>query len=64
MSTYITLRIIPGLLVLRHTGRGWRAGIGPRWARLWLGADGSGGVSTGAGPVTYYRPVRRARRRR
>jgi hypothetical protein len=48
---------------LRFTRRGVRARIGPRWARLHIGAGGAG-VSTGAGPVTWYRPLRRRRRQR
>jgi hypothetical protein len=44
-------------LKLRIAKRGVRAGIGPRWLRFWSG--GGGGISTGAGPVTYYRPLRR-----
>jgi hypothetical protein len=43
-------------LKLCRTRRGWRAGIGPRWLRVWRGAGGSG-VSTGAGPFSYYRPA-------
>jgi hypothetical protein len=52
MSVY--LRIAPGLKV--RIGR-------PRWLRFWAGAGGRG-VSTGAGPVSMYRPLRRRRRRR
>ena len=48
-------------LKLRISRRGVRAGVGPRWLRLWGGAGGSG-VSTGAGPLTYYRSLRRRRR--
>jgi hypothetical protein len=37
--------------------------LGPRLFRLHGGAGGPG-VSTGAGPVSYYRPLRLRRRRR
>jgi len=60
MSIYIR----PGrFLKLRISRRGVRAGIGPRWLRFWSGGCGDG-ISTGAGPVTYYRPLRRRRGRR
>jgi hypothetical protein len=49
-------------LKLRISKRGVRAGIGPRWLRFWSGG-GDDGISTGAGPVTYYRLLRRRRRR-
>lgn len=58
MGMYLNL----GLVKVRHTKRGWRVGIGPRWLRFWEGAGGEG-VSTGAGPFSYYRPLRRSRRR-
>jgi hypothetical protein len=58
MGTYLNL----GPVKLRHTKRGWRAGIGPRWLRFWTGAGGDG-VSTGAGPFSYYKPLRRKSRR-
>jgi hypothetical protein len=48
----VYLRVAPGLK-LRATKRGIRAGIGPRAARVWVGAGGPG-VSTGAGPFTLY----------
>jgi hypothetical protein len=47
----------------QFTRRGVRARIGPRIARLHVGAGGTG-FSTGAGPVSYYRPLRRRRRGR
>ena len=50
------------LLRVRVTRRGVRWAIGPRAARLHLGAGGPG-VSTGAGPVSAYRGLRRRRRR-
>jgi hypothetical protein len=53
VGTYIRL---PGVR-LRHTRRGWRAGIGPRIFRQWFGAGGRG-VSTGAGPFSHYRPIK------
>jgi hypothetical protein len=51
MGLYI--RLAPGLK-LRATSRGLRVGVGPRQARMWMGAGGTG-VSTGAGPVSVYR---------
>jgi hypothetical protein len=54
----IYLRILPGVKV-RLTRRGVRWGLGPRAARLHLGAGGPG-VSTGA--VLWYRPLRRRSR--
>jgi hypothetical protein len=50
-------------LKVRITKRGLRWAIGPRAARLHLGAGGTG-VSTGAGPGPAYRGLRRRRRRR
>jgi hypothetical protein len=58
-SAYIT--IIPGLLRIRVSRRGVRTAIGPRWLRFHFGPGGQG-VSSGAGPFTYYRPARRRRR--
>jgi hypothetical protein len=60
MAVY--LKILPGLKV-RLGKRGVRVGIGPRIARGWLGAGGPG-VSSGAGPVSAHRGLRRRRRRR
>jgi hypothetical protein len=60
MGFYI--RPFPGVK-LRVTKRGVRAGIGPRWLRLWTGAGGDG-VSTGAGPVSYYKPLHSRQRKR
>ncbi len=45
-------RIAPGVKI-RATSRGIRTSLGPRGARLHLGAGGPG-VSTGTGPFTYY----------
>lgn len=56
------LRIAPGVKV-RLTRRGVRWGLGPRMARLHVGAGGAG-VSTGAGPFSYYKPVGRKHKRR
>lgn len=58
MGIYVRL---PGVK-LRLSRRGVRAGIGPRWLRRWTGAGGHG-WSTGAGPVSAYRPDRKRRRR-
>ena len=48
-------------LKIRVTQRGTRVGVGPRWLRFWAGAGGRG-VSTGAGPVSWYKPLGRRRR--
>lgn len=45
-------RLAPGVR-LRVTSRGVRTSVGPRLARLHFGAGGTG-ISTGAGPVSYY----------
>jgi hypothetical protein len=55
------LRIAPGVRV-SASGRGLRAGIGPRAARIHVGG-GRPGVSTGAGPLTLFGPVRGTQRR-
>lgn len=55
-------RVAPGIRV-RLTGRGVRASLGPRAARLHVGAGGPG-VSTGAGPVSYYHGLGGSRSRR
>jgi hypothetical protein len=44
----------------RLTKRGVRVRIGPRIARLHIGAGGTG-ISTGAGPFTLYKALRRRR---
>jgi hypothetical protein len=59
----IYLNPVRGLVKVRITKRGVRWGIGPRAARLHFGAGGTG-VSTGAGPFSLYRGLRRRRRRR
>lgn len=61
MSMYLT--IIPGLLKVRVGKRGVRTSVGPRWARYHTGGGYRSGVSTGAGPFTWYRGVGRRRRR-
>jgi hypothetical protein len=57
----IYLRLLPGVKV-RITRRGVRFGLGPRIARLHAGRGGAG-VSTGAGPFSLYKGLRRRRRR-
>lgn len=57
----IYLRLLPGVKA-RVTRRGVRWGIGPRAARVHFGAGGPG-VSTGAGPFSVYRGLRRRRSR-
>jgi hypothetical protein len=52
-----------GWLRLRLIRRGVRWGLGPRAARLHIGAGGPG-ISTGAGPLTLYRSLLRRRRPR
>lgn len=53
MGFYI--RLAPGVKI-RATRRGVRASVGPRAARVHVGAGGTG-VSTGAGPVSLYHGV-------
>jgi hypothetical protein len=55
-----SIRVTPGVRV-RLTSRGVRTSIGPRVARLHVGA-GRTGVSTGAGPVTAYTSAGSSRR--
>jgi hypothetical protein len=59
----VFLRLAPGVKI-RLGRRGVRWGLGPRWLRFHTGGGGGSGVSTGAGPVTFYEPLRRRRRRR
>lgn len=59
MSIYI--RLAPGVKV-RLGRRGVRWSIGPRAARLHVGAGGPG-VSTGTGPFTLYRRLRHRQHR-
>ena len=44
-------------LRVRVSRRSTRVGVGLRWLRVWTGD----GVSTGGGPFTLYRPIRRRR---
>jgi hypothetical protein len=48
-------------LKVRLTKRGARVAVGPRALRYHTGAGGKG-ISTGAGPVSYYHPIRHAPR--
>lgn len=48
-------------LGIRLTKRGVRVRLGPRWLRYHTGAGGDG-LSTGWGPFSAYRPLRRRRR--
>lgn len=48
-------------LGLRITKRGVRVAVGPRWLRYHTGPGGDG-ISTGAGPLTYYKRLGRRRR--
>ena len=56
----IYIKNFPGVRV-RIGRRRWS--VGPRLSRYHTGAGGRG-VSTGAGPVSWYRPLRSRRRRR
>ena len=58
----VSIRLAPGVKIrLGRRGAWWS--LGPRAARLHVGA-GHAGVSTGAGPVTFYRRLGRRKRRR
>jgi hypothetical protein len=60
MSIY--LRLMAGVKIrIGRRGR-VRVGLGRRLLRIHGGAGGRG-VSTGAGPVTWYSPLRRRRSR-
>jgi hypothetical protein len=52
MPSFFSVRLAPGVR-LSASSRGLRAHVGPRAARLHVGG-GRTGVSTGAGPFTYY----------
>jgi len=52
MAGFFSVRLAPGVRV-SASSRGLRAHVGPRGARLHVGG-GRAGVSTGAGPFTYY----------
>jgi hypothetical protein len=54
----VYFRIAPGLK-LRASKSGLRVGLGPRAGRVWFGAGGTG-VSTGAGPVSFYKSLGRS----
>jgi hypothetical protein len=57
----VYLKIAPGVKI-RIGRRGLvRWSLGPRAARLHTGGGYPPGVSTGAGPVTWYRSLRRRR---
>jgi hypothetical protein len=58
MGLYV--KIAPGVKV-RVTRRGARTSVGPRAARVHFGAGGTG-FSTGAGPVSLYKPAHGRRR--
>lgn len=60
MGMYI--RVAP-MLKVRITKRGLRWAAGPRIFRLHTGAGGTG-VSTGAGPFSYYKGIGRKKKRR
>ena len=63
MSLFIGPRWL-GIRIGLRTRRGRvRLSVGPRLFRWHFGAGGDG-ISTGAGPVSYYKPLRRRRRRR
>jgi hypothetical protein len=63
MSLFLGPRWL-GVRIGRKTRRGRvRLSVGPRLFRLHLGSGGDG-ISTGAGPVSYYSPLGRRRRRR
>lgn len=51
----LLLKVAPGVKI-RASSRGMRASVGPRAARVHFGAGGTG-FSTGAGPVSLYRPA-------
>lgn len=52
MARFFSMRVAPGVR-LSTSSRGLRAHVGPRMARLHVGS-GRSGVSTGAGPFTWY----------
>ncbi len=52
MGLFSSFRVAPGVR-LSTSSRELRAHVGPRFARLHVGGDGTG-VSTGAGPFTLY----------
>lgn len=52
MARFFSMRVAPGVR-LSTSSRGLRAHVGPRMTRLHVGS-GRSGVSTGAGPFTWY----------
>lgn len=56
-----SFKIAPGVRI-RPTKRGIRTSFGPRVARLHIGGGTRAGVSTGAGPVTFYTSLSGSRR--
>lgn len=52
MASFFSVRLAPGVRI-SASSRGLRAHVGPRAARIHVGG-GRTGVSTGAGPLTYY----------
>ena len=61
MGGLFSMRLAPGVRI-SATSRGLRAHVGPRTARVHVGGGGTG-VSTGAGPLTYYQSAAHSRRR-
>jgi hypothetical protein len=59
MPGFLNVRVAPGLR-LSASGRGLRAHLGPRAARVHFGGGGRG-VSTGVGPFTYYKSLEGSR---
>jgi hypothetical protein len=56
-----SFKVAPGVRV-RASSRGIRTSLGPRAARLHVGG-GRTGISTGAGPVSFYTSLSGSRRR-
>jgi hypothetical protein len=57
MPSFFSFRVAPGVRI-SASGRGVRAHLGPRAARMHVGGGGTG-VSTGAGPFTHYQTLSR-----
>jgi hypothetical protein len=57
VPSFFSFRVAPGVRI-SASGRGVRAHLGPRAARLHVGGGGTG-VSTGAGPFTHYQSLSR-----
>jgi hypothetical protein len=62
VSIYLRPSRLLGLRIGRRGRVRWS--VGPRWLRPHTGGGDVTGVSTGAGLVTWYEPLRRRRRRR